>query len=214
MKGDNLMPETLKQKVLEFVAIAKECPEPLQAKCFELLLSDYLAQQRPKSKEQENKTAEIKETALEKQAGKGASKKTVQQEDIQEIDLHVKARQFLKKSSFSMEHINQLFYKEEGNFLPLYDDLKTTKAAEGQIRVALLHSLLKAMHAGDFEFNGEAVREEVQMRKCYDPANFVKNFKNNQMLFDGFDSYSKNSPIIRLSAEGKEKLAEIIKDLQ
>lgn len=208
------MPETLKQKVLEFVAIAKECPEPLQVKCFELLLSDYLAHDRPKSGDKQKKTAESKETTPEEQTGEKEAKNTVQQEDIQEVDLHVKARQFLKKSSLSIEHINQLFYKEEGNFLPLYDDLKTTKTAESQIRVALLHSLLKGMHTGDFEFNGEAVREEVQIRKCYDPANFAKNFKNNQTLFDGFDSYSKNSPTIRLSAEGKEKLAEIIKGLQ
>lgn len=208
------MPEILKQKVLEFVAIAKECPEQLQVKCFELLLSDYLTHQRSKTGEQIKKTAENKEIAPEKQEEEKGSKKGAQQEDIQETDLHVKVRQFLKKSSLNIEHINQLFYKEEGNFLPLYDDLKTTKTAESQIRVALLHSLLKAMHTGDFEFNGEAVRDEVQVRKCYDPANFAKNFKNNQMLFDGFDSYSKNNPTIRLSSEGKDKLAEIIKDLQ
>jgi hypothetical protein len=90
----------------------------------------------------------------------GEDKKASQQEDIAEADLHVKARQFLKKSSLTIEHINQLFYKEEGNFLPLYDDLKTTKASESQIRIALLHSLLQGMHTGDFEFNGESVRGE------------------------------------------------------
>jgi hypothetical protein len=207
------VPDTLKQKILEFVAIAKECPDPFQLKCFELLLSDYLSQQRPRVGDKEKKTEDKKEPIVEETKGEKV-KKTAQQEDIQETDLHVKARQFLKKSSLNIEHINQLFYKEEGNFLPLYDDLKTTKTAESQIRVALLHSLKKALHTGEFEFNGEAVRDEVQMRKCYDPANFTKNFKNNQALFDGFDSYSKTSPTIKLSAEGKDKLAEIIKDLQ
>lgn len=206
--------ESLKQKVMEFVAIARECPEPLQEKCFELLLSDYLAHQRPSSGDKEKKAMDKKEiTTVEKSGEKGA-KKAAQQEDIAETDLHVKARQFLKKSGLGIEHINQLFYKEEGNFLPLYDDLKTSKAAESQIRIALLHALLKGMHNGDFEFNGEFVREEAQMRKCYDQANFTANFKHNQTLFDGFDKYSKRNPTIRLSAEGKEKLAEIIKDLQ
>lgn len=99
MKGDTLMPDTLKQKVLEFVSIAKECPEPLQVKCFELLLSDYLAHQRTKPGEKEKKAAEVKATASEEQAGEKEAKKTAQQEDIQETDLHVKARQFLKKGT-------------------------------------------------------------------------------------------------------------------
>jgi hypothetical protein len=208
------MQETLKQKVLEFVSIAKECPEPLQVKCFELLLSDYLAHQRTKTGEKEKKAGEIKPPASTEQSEEKDARKTAQQEDIQETDLHVKARQFLKKSTLSVEHINQLFYKEEGNFLPLYDDLKTTQAAESQIRIALLHALLNGMHSGDFEFNGESVREETTMRKCYDPANFTAIFKKNQVLFDGFDKYDKRHPTIRLSAEGKERLAEIIRELQ
>lgn len=208
------MPNTLKQKIVEFVAIAKECPDPFQLKCFELLLSDYLSYQRPMAGEKDKKVEDKKDRISEETKGEKEGKKSAQQEDILETDLHVKVRQFLKKSSLNIEHINELFYKEEGNFLPLYDDLKTTKTAESQLRVALLHSLKKAMHTGDFEFNGEAVRDEVQMRKCYDPANFIKNFKNKQSLFEGFESYSKSSPTIRLSAEGKDKLAEIIKDLQ
>lgn len=203
------MAETLKQKVLEFVAIAKECPESLQEKCFELLLSDYLARERPKSKEKEKKAEPEAE-----EKGEKPPEKPSQQEDIQETDLHVKAKQFLKKNGLSIEHINQLFYKEEGNFLPLYDDLRTEKASESQIRIALLHALLNGMHTGNFEFNGETVREEARMRKCYDMANFAATFKNNQSLFEGFDKYSKSSPKIRLSAEGKEKIAEIIRDLQ
>jgi hypothetical protein len=208
------MPDTLKQKILEFVAIAKECPESLQVKCFELLLSDYLSRQHPKGSEKEKKAEDKKQQSSEEPKAEIESKKGAQQEDIQETDLHVKARQFLKKGSLGIEHLNELFYKEEGNFLPLYDDLKTTKAAECQIRIALLHALLKSMHSGDFEFNGEDVRNEAQIRKCYDPVNFATNFKKNQTLFEGFDKYSKTNPIIKLSSEGKDKLAEIIKALQ
>jgi hypothetical protein len=208
------MAETLKQKLQEFVTVARECPEPFQVKCFELLLSDYLASQRSSSREKEKKAPEKKETVEEEKKIEKEAKKATQQEDIQETDLHVKTRQFLKKNALSIEHINQLFYKEEGNFLPLYDDLKTTKTAESQIRIALLHALLNGMHKGDFEFNGESVRDEAQMRKCYDLANFTANFNHNKTLFDGFKKYNKRSPMMRLSTEGKEKLAEIIKDLQ
>lgn len=207
------MSEKMKQKIMEFVALAKDCPENLQEKCFELLLADHLQQLRQKASGVGEDAKQQKPTDDEDKK-KGEDKKTPQQEDIAETDLHVKARQFLKKSGLTVEHINQLFYKEEGNFLPLYDDLKTTKASESQIRIALLHSLLKGMHTGDFEFNGESVRGEAQLRKCYDRPNFAKHFKNCKELFEGFSSYSKTNPTIKLNADGKAKLAEVIKDLQ
>jgi hypothetical protein len=211
-RKDEAMSETLKQKILEFVALAKECPEPLQVKCFELLLSDYLAHKAGPG-EKVKKSSENTESSAEKPAGE-ARKKEGEQEDILESDIHVKARQFLKRTSLSIEHINQLFYMQDKEFLPLYDDLKTTKTSESQLRIALLQALLNGMRKGDFEFNGEAVREEAQMRKCYDQANFAKNFKNNAVLFDTFTAYDKTNPVIKLSPDGKEKLAEIIKDLQ
>jgi len=209
----------IKQKIAEFVALAKDCPEKLQEKCFAVLLDDYLQQIR---------TKRSSGAAEEKQAGVGTDtdkkadtdkkdepdKKKPRQEDIAEVDLHVKARQFLKKAGVSIDQINQLFYKEESNFLPLYDDLKTTKGSESQIRIALLHALLNGMQKGDFEFSGESVREEAQVRKCYDAANFATNFKNSNELFEGFTKYSKVNPKLKLSAAGKTKLAEIIKELQ
>lgn len=206
------MSEKLKQKVMEFVAIAKECPENLQEKCFELLLANHLGQLRAKPPGMEG-AGQANRAGDESQEG-AEDKRTLQQEDITETDLHVKARQFLKKFGLTVGHINQLFYKEEGNFLPLYDDLKTTKASESQIRIALLHSLLKGLHTGDFEFNAEAVREEAQVRKCYDLPNFAAHFKKNKELFEGFTKYNKTNPTIRLSAGGKAKLAEVIKELQ
>lgn len=207
------MSDKLKHKIMEFVALAKECPENLQEKCFELLLADYLQQLRPQVAGTGEDIIPTKPPGSERK-NEDEDKKPRQQEDILDTDLHVKARQFLKKSGLTLEHINQLFYKEEGNFLPLYDDLKTTKASESQVRIALLHSLLKGMHTGDFQFNGESVREEAQVRKCYDESNFTAHFKNNKELFEGFSKYSKTNPIIRLSADGKTKLTEVIKDLQ
>ena len=204
------MADNLKQKIQQFVALSKECPENLQEKCFELLLSSYLENTKPKVSPEGNEKPAPKEGEKNDHEGK----KKVQQEDILETDLHVKARSFLKKGSLSVEHLNQLFYKEEGNYLPLYDDLKTTQAAESQIRISLLHALLKGMHSGEFEFNGESVREEAQMRKCYDAPNFAKNFKTSKDLFDGFEKYNKSSPTIRLSTQGKDRLIEIIKDMQ
>jgi hypothetical protein len=204
------MPEKLKQKILEIATLAKECPDNLQEKCFELLLAEYLQQHRSKSPGEE---AGGKQTEKDDDKGKGQDdgKNSAKQEDILEGDLHVKARQFLKKSGLTIEHINQLFYKEEGNFLPLYDDLKTTKGSESQIRIALLHSLVQGMHNGDFEFNVESVREEAKNRKCLDKSIFASHFKNNKDIFEAYDI---SNPVIKLNAEGKSKLAVLIKELQ
>ena len=73
---------------------------------------------------------------------------------------------------------------------------------------------MNGMHTGDFEANGESVREEAQVRKCYDAPNFTTHFKNSKELFEGFSKYSKASPMLKLSAAGKAKLAEVIKELQ
>jgi len=135
-------------------------------------------------------------------------------QDLSETDLHVKVRQFLKKSGLTVGLINQIFYKEGTEIKPLYDDLKSTKAAESQIRISLLHALKNAITTGDFKFNGEDVRAETQLRKCYDAANFAATFKYNKDMFDVFTKYKKNSPFISLSSKGKERLAEVIKELQ
>jgi len=208
------MTEKIREKIHEFVGIAKECPENLQAKCFELLLAHYLSMLGTKDlKDHEGKREEKKDkngiADSEVGVGKGAKQK-----DIFETDLHVKVRQFLKKNGLTVNHINQIFYKEQGEIKPLYDDLKSTKASESQIRIALLHALKNAIQEGEFQFNGEEVRAETQVRKCYDANNFAANFKNNKHLFDGFETYNKTTPIISVSTEGKEKLSEIIKELQ
>ncbi len=184
----------------------------MQEKCFELLLTDFLSQQHSKIKRKNEKDEVEKE--IEKPIDIIEKPSDKRQEDIQERDLHVKVKQMMKKENLAVEQINQIFYKEDGEIKPLYDDLKTTKAAESQIRIALLFALQNAIQNGDFQFNGEEVRKETQSRKCFDAANFTTNFKNNKFLFDNFESYERNNPLINLSTDGKTKLAQIIKDLQ
>lgn len=201
------MDTLLKEKVLSFVEISKECPENLQEICFELLLSNYLNSQNIVPPEQK----------LKDKLNDGENPPPPQphaQNDIAESDLHVKAKQFMKKSGITMEQINQILYKEGDEYLTLIDDLKTTKAAESQIRIALIQSLVNGIKTGDFEFSGEQVRNETQIRKCYDMNNYSTNFKNNKEYFENFEKYDKNNPTIKLSSKGKDALANTIKELQ
>jgi hypothetical protein len=128
--------------------------------------------------------------------------------------LHVKAKRFLDKYGVTLEDLNQVLYLKGEELFPLYDDLKTTKASQSQIRVGLLQALMSGIKNGEFEFDGEAVRQECQDRKCYDPTNFSVNFKNNAVLFESFEKYDKQQPIIRLSDEGRKALEKAINELR
>ncbi len=202
------MTEELEKNIKEFAQIAESCPESLREKCFEVLLSTYLASQGG-----EGGAGRPPLTGGEGQAGEeGAG--AVLQEELTASDLHMKAKRFLQQNDLTLEHLNQLFYKEAEQILPLYDDLRTTTMAECQVRVALMHALVRALSTGEFDFDGEEVRKECEQRKCYDMPNFAKNFKNNANLFDNFEKYSKKNPVVRLSGEGRKKLADLAKELQ
>lgn len=207
----------LKEQVLEIAEVSKQCPENLQALCFEILLRDLLEgrevkKQKPPVDKTEQKTPAPKETEpadqktpVEKSAGN--------QDDIAETELHTKTRHFLKKHGVTIEELNNLFYKEGDRFETLYEDLKTTKMAEAQMRIAMLQSLKNALSTGDFEATVANVRSEATTRKCIDTANFARNFQNNEALYD-FQTYDKTTTTVRLSEDGKKALAALIKQLQ
>lgn len=217
-----MLPEDLKADVLEIAAIAKACPENLQGRCFELLLSRYLEglaspksngkaqQQPPPPPPAENPAENPKPSGNAAPAGNGSSA----DQDLVLVDVHVKARKFLEKYGRTIADLNQLFYKEGEELMPLYEDLKTTKVTESQIRLALLAALKEGIKTGDFVFDGESVRTDCQVRKCYDKANFAATFKRNATLFDGFEAYGSESPRVRLSESGKELLSGLIVELR
>jgi hypothetical protein len=200
----------IKKQIREFAEIAKECPANLQETCFRLLLENYLNGLRhtPAPATEEKK----------KPGGDDASTKPLnalakEQGDIQPSDIHVKVKRFMEKNGVSLEELNLVFYKEGESFLPLFDSLGTTKASESQMRVALLQCLRSALATGDFEATVEEIKAECQQRKCYDGNNWRNNFANNTRLFD-FNKFTKDVKSMKLSDEGKEELAEVVKTLK
>jgi hypothetical protein len=172
-----MIPEDLKVDVLELATISKQCPENLQQRCFELLLSHYLDRLTTGStpKDAGTKTGTDAnggnhDPAAESANGASTEKKAAHESgsDLSLPDLHVKAKRFLEKTGTTIEELNQVFYKEGEEIRPLYEDLKTTKVAESQIRIALLQALASGIKTGEFQFDGEEVRKECQTRKCYD----------------------------------------------
>ena len=208
--------EDLKKEVKKIVDIAKECPENLQQTCFEILLRDFLESRKPsliKSEEPHPAEGAERKTSTEEKVGSENGASSGQGADLTITDIHVKARKFMEKYKVTIEQLNQLFYKEGSKILPLFDDLKTTRTAECQVRVALLKALVAALLSGEFQSNVEEIRSECQAMKCYDMNNWNNNFQNNASLFD-FDKYTKSLTTVRLSEEGKKELAELIGELQ
>ncbi len=199
--------DNLKKKVMDILAIVKECPENLQQACFEILLKHELQQgtvnSAPKGP-QKNEIPGVPDPIDQ-------AEKT--QQDISDTDIHVKVRRFLEKQALSIDDLNLIFYKEDDTFLPLYDDLRTTRTSESQIRIALLQCLLHALKTGDFSTDVEQIRSEATDRKCYDKNNFANNFTNNSGLFD-FEKYNKDVKSINLSEQGKAELAKVIKEIE
>lgn len=118
----------------------------------------------------------------------------------------------MDKGGLTLEHINNVFYKEGDKFELLLTDLGATTMAGGQIRIASIQSLQRALTDGEFTTTVEAVREECKMRKCYDGPNFTTNFKKSAAHFD-FAEWTKDVTDLRLSEEGKKALAEVVKKL-
>ena len=204
--------DTLKRKIEEFAAIATSLPDNLQAICFELLLKSHLGGLQPSSpaSPRAQTDADPKDDSGE---GKSVEESAQSQEDLVQRDLHTKVRRFLEKYSLSIDQLNNLFYKEGGEILTLYEDLRTTRMSEGQIRIALLQALHSALTTGEFSASVEGVRQECTDRKCYDTNNFAAHFRNNKGLFD-FDNYTKNTKTVKLSEDGRKELAQVIKELQ
>ncbi len=206
----------LRDKVKEFAEIAGLVPENMQSMCFEVLLKDYLAsvlgRALPPAKDQAGAGG------ITPAAGPEGPEKTLEeaaktQADVSLADLHVKARKFLEKYTVTIAEINNLFFKEGAEIKPLYEDLKTTRMSEAQIRITLLHALHRALSDGEFTAEVESVRGECRDRKALDAPNFAAIYKNNRSLFD-FEKYDKDTKVLRLSEDGRKELAQLIKELQ
>jgi hypothetical protein len=170
---------TLKEKVDEFATIAKSLPENLQVVCFDLLLRNHLERAKlphiePKLPPKESSPAQ---TPSDSPAPDPADTGT-KQEDLKDTDLHLKARKFLQKYVLSVDHLNNLYFKENDELKTLYEDLKTVRTSESQIRITLLQALQNAISTGEFETDAENVRKECMLRKCYDVGNFSANYNN------------------------------------
>lgn len=215
-----------KEQIKEIVEIVALVPEEFKTKCFEMLLEEAIANNRPATaypppapvapapKAPAKGTTPQAEEKIDEtpSAPPSVQPKVGEGTDIATVDIHMKVRKFLEKGDLTVANLNELFYKDNGGFESLITDLGVTKMSEAQTHISVLQALHNALDSGEFVTTVEKVREECKMRKSYDSANFTANFKNNASLFD-FGTWTKDVTELKLSEEGKKDLAAIIKTL-
>ncbi len=215
-----------KEQIKEIVEIVALVPEEFKTRCFEMLLEEAIANNRPATAyppsasvaptpkaSAKNTTPQAEEKIDEAPtAPPSVQPKVGEGTDIVTADIHMKVRKFLEKGDLTVTNLNELFYKDNGGFESLITDLRVTKMSEAQMRISLIQALHNALASGEFVTSVEKVREECKMRKSYADANFGANFKNNASLFD-FGTWTKDVTELKLSEEGRKSLAAIIKTL-
>jgi len=209
------MYKQLKQELKEIIEIVNECPDELKTKCFEILLENYLSSSvKLDVKPKEAPISELTSSS-EKRIELDIGSQDAKSEDISLNEFHVKSKKFLAQSDIDVNCINEVYYKEDGKLMPLYESVKSTKMSECQIRLALLTAFENSFSdiSGTMSFNGEQVRKRCQDMKCYDQTNFSTHLKNNAYLFvECPDKYYKDF-IYELSPDGKKELAIVLHDL-
>ena len=172
------MYQKLKNEIKDIIEISKQCPEGLQEKCFELLLENFLSSNKSQKAEKTMPTVADELTSNKENtspANENSTDDTSDEEtEIALKDFHVKVQRFLNTNGISIDNINYLYYKEDGELMPLYETLNSTNMSECQIRLALLTAFENSFSDsnGEMLFSCEVVRGRCNAMKCYNASNF------------------------------------------
>ena len=212
-KGGKPMYAKLKEEIKNIITIVKECPEELQAKCFEILLTNFLKDNSDIIKKADDIDNVSTEQVLSTENIESEKNDDQFTDAIVEKDFHVKVVKFFTMNKISVASLNKIYYKENGRLMPYYESMHSTKMSECQVRLTLLTAFENGFNTGEFTVKGEDVRKRCQELKCYDSPNFATTFKTNSGIFDNLnEKYDKNI-VYTISSKGKEILAKTLKAL-
>jgi len=203
------MDENLKNEFLEIVDVVKKCPENLQSRAFEFLLSHL-----PQQTSGDRLAPSSAKPGGPNEPGSAASARTPAADSLAEkgkegFVLPMRVKAFLKKYQIEPTCLERLFHCEGDEVVPIWS-LETTQVAAAELELALFLALENAMSTGEFSFGIDALRKRCQEKRTYDRANFmaILKRKRNASFFPGIDSASP----VSLSDEGMAELATVIKE--
>jgi len=183
------------KEIKEIIEIVKTCPQNLQEKCFEVLLTNALGQ--TKKQAAQNATSEV-------------VKKTQDENSNVPIEISKRIKTFAGQFGLTEAAVSKVFLTDESENVSIeVTDLKAKKTSQQQKRLALLIGARHQFMEGSFDVPNDELREMCVTYGAYDAANFATNTKNFKEIFAGFKSGAKN----KLSPIGKKEAANLIKEL-
>lgn len=92
----------LKTEILDIIEIVQQCPEKLQEKCFEMLLSQYISEHKVEKnhnvgKESDVKNVTIEDESVESTTGEISTNNSLSDE-IKVTDFHIKIQRFFSSN--------------------------------------------------------------------------------------------------------------------
>ncbi len=150
------MLEKIKDELNEVIAIADQCPEKYQVKCFEILLSALLGTQGG---------VPVNVSAATGQVGGKAYPGFFTQQNISE------------------EEFQQVFHIEGNQCSIIAGDLNEKTRSKKQVKLALLEGVKELLESGEFTITKENLVEMCKKYDAYDSPNFATNMKKQKSLF-------------------------------
>lgn len=180
--------EKLRKPIQDIIKFTDTIDGQYREKCFEILLGCYIT-------------------------GGGAVPKTgftveaAKKEGFVIADMSSEMKTFLGEHNITEEVLDKLFVRDRGEIRPHYK-ISETKRPKAQIQIALLTAFENALRSPSetFEFHVNTARQRCMDIKMYDGRDFFINFMDHAGLFGSLNNYE----VIKLSANGKAELANLI----
>ncbi len=193
----------LKSGIKEISEIAASVPEPFRVKCFETLLNELLAGEKPPHEQQTPKKDDVgKKDDLPPKLPPGPST----------IPMNSQLRLLTLKAGESVEELNKVVFVENGE-VTFIQEPHPPKIRDGQLEWSLLLALKNAILKNVFEADAEEIRSKCIDAGFYDRNNFAANFKSPKFkaLFKGILK-AQGKPVA-LSSDGQVALGALIRRL-
>jgi hypothetical protein len=191
--------EKLQVELKRVVELTEALPEPYRIRCFELLLNNFLFEQRVE------KQGPLREKPPKREFDAGVDEQS-------KLPLTAQLRVFMTRNKITDEQLNTVCIYAD-NQVHFLKEPPAPTIAEGQIQWALLLTLKSAIEANSFSVDPEAVRSICQDKGFYDSANFSTIFKreSNKKLFKGL--LEPQGEAQQLSLDGEAELASLLKSM-
>jgi len=194
--------DQIEESIESIVAVVAKVPQEFKERTFDALLMMALAEALgvapAKTSEKNNDDDDGSEDDEAAENGGSSGK--------------VKGRwhQFLTSKGVTEAEVRKVV-ELDGTEVAFYRSPDADTKAGMQIEWALLLALASGLESGNLMVSGDAVRKKVQDERIYDRANFAKTFTSHKSYFMG--TMNSSDPLRRLSSEGEDALAKLIKKL-